>query len=75
MAKNGKIEIGKTPADKCGTPCEKIEENEPLVEGDEPNNRFTKWASMLGDEFDTEDSENIEDTEDVKEEKVAETES
>jgi hypothetical protein len=47
MIKNGRVEIGKTPANKSGKPCRKIEDAEPLDAGDKPKNKLKKWAKML----------------------------
>ena len=47
MIKNGRVEIGKTPTDKSGKPCQSIEEGEPLEDGETPKKRIVKWAKML----------------------------
>lgn len=47
MIKNGRVEIGKTPATKSGKPCSKIEDTEPLDKGEKPKNKLKKWAKML----------------------------
>jgi len=47
MIKNGRVEIGKTPASKSGKPCRKIEDSEPLDADEKPKNKLKKWAKML----------------------------
>ena len=47
MIKNGRVEIGKTPVAKNGKPCSRIEDTEPLEEGEKPKNKLKKWAKML----------------------------